>query len=361
MDKHEKWMQQVLELAEKGRGNTSPNPMVGAVIVKDGKIIGKSYHRKFGAAHAERGAIGQAGESARGATLYVNLEPCSHEGKTPPCVDQIIKAGISEVYIGMIDPNPRVNGRGVQKLREAGINVHIGLLEKEARQLNRGFIQYMSKNRPWITLKMAQTADGYIADVSGKSQWITSSEAREYVMHQRKIHDGIMVGMGTVFKDDPGLLPANLDGFVPYRIVLDDSLRIPYRLKLVSDEFRHRTVVVTASNKKDQKIKQLTGLGIRIVHTVGDSFGWIDLTAAMKQLSEVGITSIYCEGGSQLAGSLIQLGMVDEIQLFIAPKVLGEGISTFSGFMKSLDSAIPLHWKEIKQLGPDILLRGELA
>lgn len=360
MDKHQNWMLRALELAEKGRGFTSPNPLVGAIIVANDKVIGESYHRKFGADHAEIGAIAQAGNAAKGATLYVNLEPCCHKGKTPPCVNKIINAGITEVYVSMIDPNPRVNGRGIQLLKEAGINVHVGLLAEEARQMNRGFICSVQNNRPWITLKMAQTADGYIADVSGKSQWITSSQARDYVMYQRTVHDGIMVGMGTVFKDDPGLLPANREGFIPNRIVLDDILRIPQRLKLVSDGFRNRTTIVTASDEKKQKIKQLLGSGVNILKVPGDSFGWIDLSAAMQRLSEFGITSIYCEGGSQVAGSLIQLGLVDEIQLFIAPKVLGEGISTFSGFMKSLDKAIQLEWTDVLKLGPDVLLRGKL-
>ncbi|MBU1633185.1 bifunctional diaminohydroxyphosphoribosylaminopyrimidine deaminase/5-amino-6-(5-phosphoribosylamino)uracil reductase RibD [bacterium] len=361
MDKHQKWMHQALALAEKGRGYTSPNPMVGAVLVKDSKVVGEGFHQKFGGPHAEVGAIAQAGESAKGAMLYVNLEPCSHEGKTPPCALKIINAGISEVFIGMIDPNPQVNSRGVRLLQDAGITVHVGLLEDEARQLNRGFIHTFEKKRPWITLKMAQTADGYIADVSGKSQWISSSVAREFVMNQRTQHDAIMVGMGTVFKDDPGLLPVNRDGFIPYRVVLDDILRIPSRLRLVSDEFRNRTVIVTTTDEKKQKIKQLIGSGVQIMHVPGDSFGWIDLPKAMGQLAEFGITSIYSEGGSQVAGSLIQQGLVDEIQLFVAPKALGEGISTFSGFMKSLDSAIQLEWEDVQMLGPDVLIRGRLA
>ena len=354
-------MHQALALAEKGRGYTSPNPMVGAVLVKNNQIIGEGYHQKYGGPHAEVAAINQAGESAQGATLYVNLEPCSHEGKTPPCARRIISSGISEVFISMIDPNPQVNSRGIRLLQEAGINVHVGLLKTEAQHLNRGFIHTIEKKRPWITLKMAQTADGYIADISGKSKWITSAEARNFVKEQRKIHDTIMVGMGTVFKDDPGLLPVATEGFIPYRVVLDDVLNIPYRLKLVSDEFRHRTVIVTTSDKKNQKIKQLIGSGVHIINSPGDSFGWIDLPSAMQRLAEFGITSIYSEGGSQVAGSLIQQGLVNEIQLFVAPKVLGEGISTFSGFMKPLDNAIKLIWEEVQMLGQDILIRGKLA
>lgn len=361
MDRHRKWMQRALELAEKGRGFTSPNPMVGAVLVKDDQVVGEGYHEKFGGPHAEIRAIEQAGEAAGGSTLYVNLEPCCFSGKTPPCTDAIIAAGIAEVYIGMIDPNPQVNSEGVHQLQKSGIQVHIGLLGEEVRQLNRGFITTMEKSRPWITLKLAQTADGYIADVSGKSQWISCPEARDFTRHQRSLHDAVMVGMGTVFKDDPKLLPVNRDDYIPYRIALDDMLRIPARFQLVSDEFRKRTVIVTASAEKSKKIKQLQGSGVNILRVPGDSFGWIDLPAAMRKLWEFGITSIYAEGGSQVAGSLIQQGLVDEIQLIIAPKVLGEGIATFSGFMKSLDNAIQLEWDNFKKLGGDLLIKGKLV
>ncbi len=360
MDQHKKRMKQVLDLAEQGKGYCSPNPMVGTVLIKNNKIIGEGYHRQFGAPHAEIEAIRQAGSEAKGATLYVNLEPCSHQGKTPPCTASIISAGITEVYISMIDPNPVVNRRGIQQLEAAGIKVHVGLLEQESKNLNRGFIYYITKKRPWITLKMAETADGYIADVSGKSQWISGAEARQYVMEQRTKHDAIMVGMGTIFKDNPSLLPVDTKQFIPYRIVLDDTFNIPPRLKLVSDEFRNRTIIVTTQSGKEKKIEQFKKMGVNVLQVPADSFGWIDLPAAMKCLAEFGITSVYSEGGALVAGSLIQSGLVDELQLFIAPKILGEGISTFGGFMKSLDNAVQLEWDEMRKLGQDILIRGKL-
>jgi diaminohydroxyphosphoribosylaminopyrimidine deaminase/5-amino-6-(5-phosphoribosylamino)uracil reductase len=360
MDRHQKYMQHALDLAAKGCGFTSPNPAVGAVIVKDNQIIGSGFHRRFGAPHAEVLAIEEAGAAAKGAAMYVNLEPCNHFGKTPPCVDKIIAAGIATVYVGMIDPNPLVNGSGVRRLKEAGIEVYLGILEKEARQINRGFINQFLKQRPWITLKMAATADGFIADVSGKSQWITDTEARQYVGVQRSIHDAVMVGMGTVFKDDPSLLPVLRDGYIPYRVILDELLNIPQRMKLVSDEYKRRTVILTAQKNKDRKIEQLQRSGINILAVESDSFGWIKLSAALRSLLEFGITSIYCEGGGQLAGSLIQERLVDELQLFIAPKILGEGIKAFGGLMKSLDEAIQLEWQETQQLGADVLLKGVL-
>jgi diaminohydroxyphosphoribosylaminopyrimidine deaminase/5-amino-6-(5-phosphoribosylamino)uracil reductase len=360
MDVHAKYMKQALELARRGRGFTSPNPMVGAVLVKNNKIIGQGYHKQFGASHAEVSAIEQAGIDTKGSSLYVNLEPCCFKGKTPPCVNEIIQTGIKEVFIAMIDPNPKVNGNGVRILEEAGVKVHVGILENEARDLNRGFVHLVEKQRPWITLKMGQTADGYIADVSGKSRWITSTEARKYVREQRLRHDAIMVGMGTVYKDDPGLLPDERDGFIPYRVILDDSLNIPRQMKLITDNFKNRTIILTSQLEKAKRVARLEKLGINVLPVESDSFGWVLLSDALARLGEFGITSIYCEGGSQLAGSLIQEELVDELQLFIAPKILGEGISTFSGFMKSLDNAIHLEWTEPRKLGQDILLRGKL-
>jgi diaminohydroxyphosphoribosylaminopyrimidine deaminase/5-amino-6-(5-phosphoribosylamino)uracil reductase len=361
MNRHEKYMQQALELAERGRGYCSPNPMVGAILVKNDTVVGTGYHRLFGAPHAEIEAVRQAGAESRGAILYVNLEPCSHQGKTPPCTDCIIDAGIAEVYVAMIDPNPIVNRRGIRQLQAAGIKVNLGILEQESRKLNRGFIYYITKKRPWITLKMAETADGYIADVSGKSRWITATEARQYVMEQRRQHDAIMIGMGTVFKDDPGLLPQDTKQYIPYRIILDDTFVIPQRLKLVSDEFKQRTIIVTTQQDKAKKVDQFQRMGIHVLQVPADSFGWIDLPAAMKYLAEFGITSIYAEGGGLVAGSLIQNRLVDELQLFIAPKILGKGISTFSGFMKTLDNAVQLEWEEFTKLGQDILIRGKLG
>ncbi len=355
-----KWMRKALDLAEKGRGYTSPNPVVGAVIVKDNLLLGEGWHARFGAAHAEVVALSQAGEAARGAVLYVNLEPCSFYGKTPPCVDAIIQAGIEKVYIGMIDPNPNVNGRGVDKLKAAGIGVEVGILENEARELNKGFNQYIRENRPWVTLKLAVTADGYIADITGKSQWISSPDARAFVMQERTRYDAIMVGIGTVMKDDPSLLPEKQDGYIPYRIVLDDLLNIPYRMKLCSDDFRKRTIVVTTQTNKNKKAGELQNTGITVIPAEPDDFGWIDLSSALRKLAELGITSIYCEGGGQLAGSLMTQKLVDELQYIIAPKIIGEGIFAFSGFMRTLDEAIQFAWQQPVPLGPDVLLRGKL-
>jgi len=361
MNQNEKWLKRTLELAEKGRGFASPNPVVGAVIVKNDEVVGEGFHVKFGAPHAEVMALERAGEAARDAALYVNLEPCCYFGKTPPCVDAIIKAGIREVYIGTIDPNPRVNGNGVRILQEAGLNVRIGVLESEARRINRGFISIMERQRPWITLKLALTADGFIADATGKSRWITGSEARKFVLGQRRLHDAVMVGMGTVFKDDPGLLPEDRSGAVPFRVILDEALNMPQRMQLVTDDYHKRTVIVTGCAEKTEKIHQFESAGIKIIQSAKDEFGWLVLPEVFSKLVSLGITSVYCEGGSQLAGSLMAHGLVDELQIFIAPKMLGEGLRALSGFMRSLDQAIALEWERVEKLGADVLLVGKLA
>lgn len=361
MSMHEKWMKRALELAEKGRGWTSPNPVVGAVLVKEDRIVGEGYHHLFGAPHAEIEAIRNAGENAAGSTLYVSLEPCCYFGKTPPCVEAIVRSGIREVVVATIDPNPKVNGEGIRALKNAGIPVSVGILEEQANECNRGFFSVIRKNRPWVTLKLGLTADGFIADVTGKSQWITSEPSRVYVKEQRLKYDAVMIGMGTVFKDDPSLLPENRMGFIPYRVILDDVLNMPFRMKLVSDEYKQRTILVVSTSEKDEKIKQMKALGVQVIQTERNELGWINLKAALTTLADFGITSIFCEGGGQVAGSLVSERLIDELQVFVAPKVIGTGIIAFSGLMKSLDEAIQLKWNEPVKIGEDIFLKGTLV
>ncbi|MDD5766691.1 MAG: bifunctional diaminohydroxyphosphoribosylaminopyrimidine deaminase/5-amino-6-(5-phosphoribosylamino)uracil reductase RibD [Candidatus Marinimicrobia bacterium] len=358
---HEKWMKRALELAENGRGWTSPNPEVGAVLVKDGQIVGEGFHHLFGAPHAEIEAIRNAGENVAGSTLYVSLEPCCYFGKTPPCVETIIRSGIHEVVVATIDPNPKVNGEGIRALRNSGISVTVGILGGQAKESNRGFFSMIQKNRPWVTLKLGLTADGFIADVTGKSRWITSKPSRVYVKEQRLKYDAIMVGMGTVFKDDPSLLPENRTGYIPYRVILDDVLNMPFRMKLVSDEYKQRTVLVVSTGEKEEKIKQMKALGVHVIRTERNELGWIDLNAALEALAGFGINSIFCEGGGQVAGSLVSERLIDELQVFIAPKILGTGIMAFSGLMKSLDEAIQLKWNEPVKMGEDIFIKGTLV
>ncbi len=360
MNNHEKYMKMALHAAEKGRGFTSPNPVVGAVIVKDEQVIATGYHKVFGKEHAEVNALKEAGSDAINADMYVTLEPCNIFGKTPPCTEAIIKAGINRVFIAVLDPNPKITGKGIKKLEENGIEVETGILESEASAINRGFFSVMEKKRPWVTLKMALTTDGFIADLAGKSQWITSAEARNYVKSQRLLHDSVMVGMGTVIKDNPSLLPENTSGFIPYRIITDDILNVPYKSKIVSDEFRKKTIILTCNESKGKKYIHLNNAGVKIINVQSDDFGWLNMQKALTGLAENGITSVYCEGGGMLAGSLITEKLVDELQILIAPKIIGEGIFSFSGFMKSLDESINLEWQEITKMGPDVLLKGKL-
>lgn len=360
MSREEELIRKTFKLAEKGIGYTSPNPIVGTVIEKNGEIIAEGWHKKFGCDHAERMALKKAGEAARGATLYVNLEPCDFEGKTPPCTEAIIKAGIKKVVISMVDPNPKVKGEGIKILKNAGIEVVSGILEEEARELNRGFIKIMEAGRPWITLKMALTTDGYIGDTTGKSRWITSEQALNYVRDERLRHDGVMVGLGTVLKDNPSLLPKNRDGYIPYRIVLDESLMIPYKVKLVNGDYTNRTIILTGEGGKQKRWNEFQKRHINILKVAKEEMGWIDLDNAFRTLGNEGITSVYCEGGGRLAGSLVEAGLVDELQVFIAPKILGEGIKSFDGMKKPLDDAIKLEWDNVEKFGPDILLKGRL-
>ena len=361
MQTDEQLIRRTFELAEKGRGYTSPNPVVGTVIVKNGEIIAEGWHKKFGCDHAERMALKKAGDAAEGATLYVNLEPCDFEGKTPPCTDAIVEAGISKVVASMEDPNPKVSGEGLNILQKAGIEVVSGVLEEEAQKLNRGFVSLMQKGRPWITLKMALTADGFIGDATGKSQWITSNRSLKFVRRERKKHDGVMVGLGTVLKDDPSLLPDDKDGYIPYRIVMDESLMIPYKAKLVNGDYVDRTIIVTGEAGKEKRWNEFQKRHASIVKVDREKLGWIDLEDAFQILGNEGLSSIYCEGGGRLAASLVDAGLVDELQIFIAPKILGEGIKSFDGFKKTLDQAIQLQWDEVKQFGPDVLLKGRLV
>lgn len=360
MENHEFWMKKAIELAEKGRGWTSPNPVVGAVLVKDGVEISTGYHRKYGEPHAEVIAINGAGEKAKGATLYVNLEPCCIHGKTPPCTEAIIRAGVKKVVIGTIDPNPLINGKGIEILKNSGIEVITGILEEECRKINRGFFKYISTGLPWVTLKLALTIDGFIADMSGNSKWISSSNSRNQVKQKRSNFDSIMVGIGTVMKDNPELLPLDRSGYIPYRVVIDELLNTPINHNLVSDRYRNRTIIVTCNNKKEEKIKHLTNKGVKIIQTEPTDFGWVNMENALEKLADTGITSIFCEGGSQIAGSLINKRLIDEIEIFYAPKIIGKGINAFSGFHRTIEHPISIKWNYIEQLGEDIHLIGEL-
>lgn len=318
----EQYMRQALELAQYAIGRTSPNPMVGAVIVRNGRVVGQGWHRKAGTPHAEIHALQQAGELARDGTMYVTLEPCSHHGRTGPCADAVVAAGIKKVVIAMNDPNPLVAGRGIGKLREAGIEVVEGVLAADAAKLNEIFIKWISTQMPFIALKSAMSLDGKIAAHTGHSQWITGAKSRERVQQLRDCYDAILVGIGTVLADNPSLttrLP--YEGKNPIRIIIDSMARTPLAAHVVTDGLAP-TIIVVTPNAPTDRVDALRGRGAQIL-TIESGQGGVDLRETFKALGKRDITSILIEGGAGINGSVLEEHLVDKIYWFIAPKIIG--------------------------------------
>jgi diaminohydroxyphosphoribosylaminopyrimidine deaminase/5-amino-6-(5-phosphoribosylamino)uracil reductase len=294
--------------------------MVGAVLVEEGRVVGEGYHSKAGEAHAEIVALQQAGDRARGATLYLNLEPCAHFGKTPPCAPQVIEAGVKRVVLGMEDPNPLVKGKGIERMRGAGLEIEIGILEEECRRLNEAFCKYILRKEPFVMLKVAATLDGKIATRHGDSKWISGEASRRFVHKLRDQVDGVLVGIGTVLKDDPQLTVRIKGGRDPYRIVLDSQLRIPEEAKVIGVSPSKAIIATSALAPKD-KIEKLEKRGVRIL--ILDSYeGKINLKSCLSKLGEIEMTSLLVEGGSQVNGSFLDEGLIDK--LFFSPKLLSD-------------------------------------
>jgi len=349
-----------LELAVKGRGYVSPNPMVGCVIVKNSKVISDGCHKQFGSSHAEVNAINSAiakGINLKGSTLYVNLEPCSHYGKTPPCTDEIIKNKISEVVIGTKDPNPLVSGRGIKKLKKNGIKVTVGVLETECRETNKFFFKYVKTGLPYITLKAAQTLDGKIADLNGKSKWISSIESQKFVHDLRSLYDAVLVGNNTVELDNPELTVRHLKGRNPYRIIINKNIALNLNNKLFSDKFTDKTIII-ASKEPDEFLSGIfEQRKIKVVKAKAKN-GIIDLKDAMKKIARLGITSILVEGGAFTFTEFLKQTLADEMLIFTSPKIMGKGISTFKTDFK-------FDFEKAKQIsasisGKDFLLKIKL-
>lgn len=363
-------MQRALSLAEKGRGYASPNPLVGCVIVsKDGDVIGEGYHERYGKPHAEVIALNSVADrkKLKGATLYVNLEPCSHHGNTPPCADLICDYPFARVVIAMKDPTEKVNGKGIQKIRDAGIEVDSGLLHQEAEELNEYWLHAQALKRPFITLKIAQTADGYIAAPNGESQWISSQDSRTLVHKWRSTHDAVMVGRNTAMNDNPTLTVRLVEGRNPRRIVVDGPLSLPNKLNLLSDQFEERTIVITHNKEKaaevaDPMLKLLQPNYYRgEVIVVDNKDGHSNLKQGFRKLYEHGITSVLAEGGQYLATALLKEGLVDRLQLFIAPKLLGGGTKSVMGLdVNRMADIIPFESFEWERVGTDMLLTANL-
>lgn len=317
-------MRAALALAARGLGNVAPNPAVGCVIVAGGRTVGRGFTQPGGRPHAEAVALAQAGPLARGATAYVTLEPCSHHGKTPPCADALIAAGVSRVVVATGDPDERVAGRGLQRLRDAGISVETGLCAAEAERQNEGFLTVQRQRRPMVTLKLALSLDGRIATGNGRSKWITGPEARRYVHLMRAEHDAIAIGIGTALADDPELtcrLPG-LAAHSPHRVIFDSRLRLPPSSRL-ADASRTATSVVTLTGADPVRRAALEGAGIEVLELPAGTEGGVDLRAALEALADRGVTRLMLEGGGILAAAFLKAGLVDALTIFTAPVVLG--------------------------------------
>lgn len=361
------YMLRAIELAKGGIGAVDPNPLVGAVIVKDGRIIGEGFHAKYGDLHAERSAIKNLTESAEGATIYVTLEPCCHYGKQPPCTDAILENKISRVVIGSRDPNPLVSGKGAAILKNAGVEVVEDFMRGECDALNPVFFHYISTKTPYVVMKYAITADGKIATRTGASKWITGDESRAQVQVMRYTYTGIMCGIGTVLADDP-LLNVRIEGKrSPVRIICDSHLRIPNDCKLVNTAEQYRTIVACAYSDDEinanadirDKADCLKSRGVEILSVPGDD-SKVDLRFLMKRLGELGINSILLEGGGTLNDSALEAGIVNEVNAFIAPKIFGgcaAPTSVEGEGVPECNMAYPLELIEIKTYGQDVLLR----
>jgi diaminohydroxyphosphoribosylaminopyrimidine deaminase/5-amino-6-(5-phosphoribosylamino)uracil reductase len=355
------FMEKALILARRGMGKTSPNPMVGALVVKEGKILGKGYHRRYGGAHAELSALRNAKDDVKGASMYVTLEPCCHHGWTPPCVDAIIDAGIKRVVIGTADPNPRVNGKGTQILRDHGIQAKVGVLGERCRMLNEAYFKHIQTGIPFVTLKFAQSLDGRIATKTGHSQWISSPETLRLAHKLRAIHDAVLIGIGTVLADDPSLTVRLVKGRNPQRIIVDSRLRIALTAKVLNDEEVERTIIVATEGANRRKAQRLRNLGAEVLWAGKNQRGAVDMTDVLKQLGRMGITSVLVEGGAKVITSLIREGLADKIVLVVAPKLIGEGIEAVGNLgIYDLSEALRVSRMKMRRIGDDIVIEGYL-
>lgn len=363
-------MQRALSLAGKGEGYTSPNPMVGCVIVSEsGDVIGEGFHERFGKPHAEVNAVESVQDPSllAGATLYVTLEPCAHHGKTPPCCRMLGDLPLKRVVVASVDPNPDVNGQGIEWLRNKGIRVDTGLLDSEARRLNEFFFHFQETGRPFVTLKIAQTADGYIAAPDGGSRWITGIDARTLVHQWRSRYDAVMIGRNTASLDNPALTVRHVEGRQPLRIVIDGPYSLPEDLLLFSDQYEEKTIVITHNREKAEKdldpmLKMMQQNYFRgKVLSVPEFEGHTDLKEAIHALGREGITSVLTEGGQSLSTAMLRAGVVDKLELFIAPKLLGGGTRSVVGLgIDRMEEILKPSAVEWTRAGEDMLLSAWL-
>ncbi|MBD3426071.1 MAG: bifunctional diaminohydroxyphosphoribosylaminopyrimidine deaminase/5-amino-6-(5-phosphoribosylamino)uracil reductase RibD [Candidatus Omnitrophica bacterium] len=354
-----KYMQMALRLAKKGEGRTYPNPMVGAVIVRDGKIVGRGYHKKAGEDHAEITALKEARGKCRGASMFVTLEPCDHYGKTPPCSLRIIESGIKTVYASMKDPNRLTGGKGINRLKKAGIDVKVGLMREESAFVNRKYIKFITTGLPYVTVKLAQSIDGKIAARDGSSKWISGEDSRNYTRKLRPSYDAIMVGANTVVKDDPYLLDSQRKGYGVTRIVVDSRLRIPEKSNILKTRSKSPVIIATTRLAPQARMSKLEAMdGIEVIRTRVKE-GRVSLGGLLKKLGQREMVNVLVEGGGELVGSMVDEGLVDEAMFFVSPKIIGGEYSSVKGKgAANIKKALDLEQVEIKRKGDDIFVRG---
>jgi len=350
----ERYMKMALALARRGSPWACPNPLVGAVIVKNGRVIGKGYHRCCGENHAEINAIESATEPVRGSTVYITLEPCSHHGRTPPCVERLVKEKPARVVIGTIDPNPVVSGRGLAALKRNGIETRTGVLEAQCRELNEVFFKYIRTRIPFVTLKYAQSLDGKIATSTGHSRWISSEPSRVFAHRLRSLHDAILVGSGTIVKDDPELTCRLVKGRDPLRVVVDSRLRIGPEARVLQDQDRARTLIFTTSAHDRKKRALFADRGIE-VRVAGKK--QVDLAAVLEDLGRRGISSLLVEGGAGVLTSFIRARLADRMIVISAPKIFGKGTDAIGELgVRTVDQAVPVAVRKVSRKNGDIIV-----
>jgi diaminohydroxyphosphoribosylaminopyrimidine deaminase/5-amino-6-(5-phosphoribosylamino)uracil reductase len=358
----EQYMRLALKLAPKSAGRSSPNPMVGAVIVKGSRIIAQGYHKAYGKDHAEVDALKHAQEDVRGATLYVTLEPCRHFGKTPPCTDAIINSKIDRVVIGMLDPDPRMQGGSVKLLEQKGIKTTVGVLEADCRALNEKYIKQRTTGLPFVTLKFAQTLDGRIATAAGSSRWIASPPSLKLAHKLRAQNDAILAGIGNILKDNPELTTRLVKGRNPLRIILDSTLKIPLDAKVLTNQDAAKTLIAATPRADKQKLAALKKMGIEVLTLPPDEYGRVDLNQLLKALGERNIIGLLVEGGGAVYTSFLRLGLVDKIVGIIAPKILGQGTDTVGNLdITDLANSIQLKFDKVYRSGDDIVVEGNMV